>query len=66
MTRKSMTLVDAIHRVLDAFDYEIEGYRMNPGESDAEIRELELAARKVEDVLHDIIQLSEKVKTSLD
>ena len=38
MTRKSMTLVDAIHRVLDAFDYEIEGYRMNPGESDAEIR----------------------------
>ena len=49
LSKKKMTLKEALDRVLCAVDYEIEGYRLNPGEFDAQIRELQMAAQRVYD-----------------
>ena len=48
--RKAMTLEDALERVLDAVDFEINCYQDNP-DTDEPIRELLRASKKVETVI---------------
>ena len=61
MTRKTdidtkrISLKGALWRVLDAADYEIESYRMNPG-NDEQIKELELAKDRIESMVEAIFR----------